>query len=104
MAWFYSKDGGMKEAEPNGVIPATVDGLENGSWLDDPNPVPANLIPATQYAVAQRASCRTPSPTRFSPSWCRPSRKPRRRYSSVGKSIEEAYTAAQDELNALLEK
>lgn len=103
MAWFYSKDGGMKEAEPNGVIPATVDGLENGSWLDDPNPVPANLIPATQYAVAN-AQLPNAIPNEVQPKLVPALEKAAQEVLVGGKSIEEAYTAAQDELNALLEK
>lgn len=101
LSWFFSKDGGMKEAEPNGVIPATTDGLENGTWLQDDSPVPANLIPATKYAV-QNAQLPNAVPneaqTQLTPLLVRAAQE----VLLGGKSIKEAYTAAQDELNALL--
>lgn len=101
LAWFFSKDGGMKEAEPNGVIPATTDGLENGTWLQDDAPVPANLIPATQYAV-KNAQLPNPVPndaqTQLTPTLVEAAQE----VVIGGSSIEEAYTKAQDTLNALL--
>ncbi|MFD5598567.1 ABC transporter substrate-binding protein [Leucobacter sp. NPDC058333] len=101
MAWFYSQDGGMKEAEPNGVIPASTEGLKNGSWLEDSNPVPANLIPATQYAV-ENAQLPNAVPNEAQTQLVPVLEKAAQEVLVGGKSIEDAYTAAEDELNALL--
>lgn len=102
MAWFYSADGGMAAAAPNGVIPATTEGLTNGAWLKDTNPIPANLIPATQYAVTNAAL--PPAIPQAAATQLAPTLKQAAQEVVLGgKSVEEAYGAAQDTLNALLQ-
>lgn len=101
LSWFYSTDGGMKAAEPNGVVPATKDGLANGTWKDDTNPVPSNLITVTEYAV-ENAVLPDAIPDDVQPKVAPALTKALEQVILDGKSIEEAYTAAQDELNELL--
>lgn len=101
LSWFYSKDGGMAEAEPNGVIPATAEGIESGTWLEDDAPVPANLIPVTQYAV-NNAKLPPALPSEAQTELVPTLEAAAQEVLLGGKSIEEAYTAAQDKLNALL--
>lgn len=101
LSWFFSTDGGMKEAEPNGVIPATSDGIENGSWKQDTNPVPANLIPATTYAVKNAAL--PPAVPNAAAADLGPDLLAALQEVLVGgKSVKDAYTEAQDKLNALI--
>ncbi|MEJ1088051.1 extracellular solute-binding protein [Microbacterium sp. Mu-80] len=101
LSWFYSTDGGMKSAEPNGVVPATKDGLANGTWKEDTNPVPSNLIVVTEYAV-ENAILPDAIPDDVQPKVAPALTKALELVVLDGKSIEEAYTAAQDELNGLL--
>lgn len=101
LSWFYATDGGMKAAEPNGVVPATTDGLENGTWKDDSNPVPSNLIRVTEYAV-QNAVLPDAIPDDVQPKVVPALTTALEQVVLDGKSIKEAYTAAQDELNGLL--
>lgn len=101
LSWFYSTDGGMKSAEPNGVVPATKDGLANGTWKDDANPVPSNLIAVTEYAV-ENAILPDAIPDDVQPKVVPALTKALELVVLDGKSVEEAYTAAQDELNGLL--
>lgn len=101
LSWFYSTDGGMKAAEPNGVVPATKDGLENGTWKEDSNPLPSNLIAVTEYAVAN-AILPDAIPDAIQPKVVPALTKALEQVVLQGMSIEEAYTAAQDELNGLL--
>jgi multiple sugar transport system substrate-binding protein len=101
LAWFFNTDKGMKAAEPNGVIPATSDGIANGSWRTDSNPVPKNLIPATEYAVKNAAL--PPAVPNAAASQLAPAlAKAMQEVLVSGKSIKDAYTEAQDSLNALL--
>lgn len=101
LQWFYATDGGMAAAEPNGVVPATKDGLENGTWKDDDNPVPSNLIRVTEYAVAN-AILPDAIPDDVQPKVAPALTKALEQVVLEGRSVEEAYTAAQDELNGLL--
>ena len=101
MSWFFSTDGGMKAAEPNGVVPATKDGLENGTWKEDDNPLPSNLIPVTEYAVAN-AILPDAIPDDIQPKVVPALTKALEQVVLQGVSVKEAYTAAQDELNGLL--
>lgn len=101
LVWFFSKDGGMKEGATNGIIPATADGLANGEWLNDTNPVPSNLIPATKYSV-QNAQLPNPVPNEAQTQLTPVLEKAAEEVVVGGKSIKEAFTAAQDTLNALL--
>lgn len=101
MAWFYSNAGGFKAAEPDGVIPATADGLAHGSWLTDKNPVPANLIPTTKYAV-KNAILPDPVPDVVQPKVVPALQKALQQVVLQHQSIQSAYGAAQSSLNALL--
>ncbi len=102
MSWFYATDGGMTVAAPNGVVPATVDGLANGEWQNDTNPVPANLVAVTDYAVAN-AVLPTPIPDAVQPAVVPALKEALESVLLRGVSVRDAYTAAQDELNALLD-
>ncbi|MET0860429.1 MAG: sugar ABC transporter substrate-binding protein [Microbacterium sp.] len=101
LSWFYATDGGMKAAEPNGVVPATKDGLENGTWKDDTNPLPSNLIPVTEYAV-ENAILPDAIPDDVQPKVAPALTKALEQVILEGQSVKDAYTAAQDELNGLL--
>lgn len=101
MSWFFSTDGGMKAAEPNGVVPATKDGLDNGTWKNDSNPVPSNLIPVTKYAV-QNAVLPDPIPDAVQPKVVPELTKALESVVLNGVSVKDAYTTAQDNLNKLL--
>lgn len=101
LAWFYDTKKGMKAAEPNGVIPATTDGIKNGTWRTDTNPVPKNLIPATSYAVKNAAL--PPAIPNSTASQLAPTlAKAEQEVLVNGKSIKDAYTEAQATLNALI--
>jgi multiple sugar transport system substrate-binding protein len=101
LSWFYDTDGGMEVAAPNGVIPATVDGITNGSWLTTAPPVPANFVPATQYAV-DNATLPDPIPDAVQPQVAPALKAALEGVLVGGQSIEDAYGAAQEELNAEL--
>lgn len=101
MTWFYKTDGGMKAAVPNGVVPATKDGLANGDWKNDTNPVPSNLIPVTKYAV-QNAVLPDAIPDAVQPKVVPALTEALQKVALQGVSVKDAYTAAQDQLNALL--
>ena len=101
LAWFFATNKGMKAAEPNGVIPATSDGIKNGSWRTDTTPVPKNLIPATVYAVKNAAlppAIPNAAASQLSPAL----QKAEQEVLVGGKSVEDAYTEAQATLNALV--
>ncbi len=101
LAWFFSNDGGLKEAEPNGVIPATKEGLTNGSWLQDTKKVPASLIPVTKYEV-QAAILPNPVPDAVQPKMVPAIQKAIQQVLLQGVPIDKAFTEAQDSLNAEL--
>jgi multiple sugar transport system substrate-binding protein len=101
LAWFFNTDKGMKAAEPNGVIPATSDGIKNGTWRTDTNPVPKNLIPATIYAVENAAL--PPAVPNSAASQLAPTlAKAEQEVLVGGKSIQDAYAEAQATLNSLI--
>ncbi len=101
MAWFYSNAGGFKAAEPDGVVPATAAGLASGSWLTDKHPVPANLIPTTKYAV-KNAILPDPVPDAVQPKVVPALQKALQQVVLQHQSVQSAYGAAQDSLNALI--
>ena len=101
LSWFFSNDGGLKEAEPNGVIPATKEGLTNGSWLQDTSKVPASLIPVTKYEV-QAAILPNPVPDAVQPDMVPAIQKAIQQVLLQGVPIDKAFTDAQDSLNAKL--
>lgn len=101
LSWFFSNGGGLKEAEPNGVIPATKEGLTNGSWLQDTSKVPASLIPVTKYEV-QAAVLPNPVPDAVQPDMVPAIQKAMQQVILQGVPIDKAFTDAQDALNAKL--
>ncbi|GAA1950683.1 ABC transporter substrate-binding protein [Microbacterium aquimaris] len=101
LAWFYSVDGGFEAAKDDGVIPATTDGIENGTWQQDPPPVPSNFVPAVQISI-EDAILQKPYPADVAPEVLPALQEAIQMVMLRDESIEVAFTAAQDELNALL--
>lgn len=101
LSWFFATDGGMVLAQANGVVPTTQDGLTNGAWKDDANPVPADLVAATEYAV-ENAVLATPIPASVAAEVTPALQKAVQEVLLNGTSVEDAFGAAQDQLNALV--
>ncbi|WP_349903609.1 ABC transporter substrate-binding protein [Parafrigoribacterium humi] len=101
MAWFYSTDGGMKTAQPDGVIPPTVDGIAHGAWLTEAAPVPPSFVKTIKASVP-KAILPNPIPDAIQPKVVPALQTALQQVVLKGMSIKEAYTAAQDELNKLL--
>ncbi|WP_187270738.1 extracellular solute-binding protein [Lacisediminihabitans profunda] len=101
MAWFFSTKGGMTTAQPDGVIPATTDGIANGKWLTEAAPVPASFV-ATIKASVPNAILPNAIPDAVQPKVVPALQTAMQQVVLKGMSIKEAYTAAQDELNGLL--
>lgn len=101
MAWFYSTDGGLKAAQPDGVIPPTVDGIAKGAWLTEAAPVPPSFV-ATIKASVPKAILPNPIPDAVQPKVVPALQTALQQVVLKGVSIEKAYTEAQDQLNALL--
>ncbi|WP_029138042.1 ABC transporter substrate-binding protein [Nakamurella lactea] len=102
LSWFYASDGGMKVAQESGqVIPPTVEGLEQGSWKSA-TPPPANqeafatnaknAVLAVQLPGASQAVLDDAVSTAF------------QEVELNGKSVEDAFKAAQDKVNAALQE
>lgn len=102
LSWFYSTDGGMELAQANGVVPATKSGLSEGTWKDDTTSVPTNLVPVTEYAVTN-AILPSAIPDAVQPKVVPALTAALEKVVVNQMSVEEAYTAAQDELNGLLD-
>jgi len=94
-------DGGMQEAADSGVIPATEEGLASGAWREDDNPMPSNLIPATEYAV-ENAKLPPAFPDETASDLGPTLIEALQRVVINGESVESSYTTAQDSLNAKL--
>jgi multiple sugar transport system substrate-binding protein len=103
LAWFYDTDGGQQIASQYGVVPATFDGIEGGSWRNDTNPVPANLTAVTDASVPASYLGGTPPPVEVIGDVDPALTRAMEEVLLGGKTVQEAYTAAQDELNATLE-
>lgn len=103
LSWFYKTDGGMALAQKNGVVPPTVDGIENGAWREDDHPVPANLIPTTETS-ARDAILSPALPVAMSASMNELLNNALQEVVLNGKSVEDAYGAVQDRLNDMLAK
>ncbi|WP_396667116.1 ABC transporter substrate-binding protein [Microbacterium sp. R86528] len=101
LAWFYSVDGGLEVAKDDGVIPATTDGIENGTWQQNPPAVPANFVPAVQTSI-EDAILQQPYPADVAPEVLPALQEAIQLVMLRDESIESAFTAAQDSLNALL--
>ncbi len=101
MAWFYSTNGGMKVAQPDGVIPATADGIANGAWLNQTNPVPASFVATVKASVAKAVLPNT-IPDAVQPKVVPALQQALQEVLLQHKSVQQAYTAAQDQLNGLL--
>lgn len=101
MAWFYSTDGGMKAAQPDGVIPATKEGIANGAWLTEVPAVPASFVKTIKYSVS-KAVLPNPIPDAVQPKVVPALQQALQQVTLKGVSIKKAYTDAQDQLNGLL--
>lgn len=101
MAWFYSTDGGMKAAQPDGVIPATKEGIKSGAWLTEAPPVPASFVKTVKYSVS-KAVLPNPIPDAVQPKVVPALEQALQEVTLKGVSIKQAYTDAQNQLNALL--
>lgn len=101
MAWFYSTGGGMTTAQPDGVIPATSDGIANGAWLKEKSPVPASFVDTIKASVPKAVLPNT-IPDAVQPKVVPALQTAMQQVLLKGMSVKEAYTAAQDELNGLL--
>jgi multiple sugar transport system substrate-binding protein len=101
MAWFYSTKGGMAAAQPDGVIPATADGIANGTWLHQTNPTPASFVPTVKASVS-KAVLPNVIPNAVQPKVVPALQQALQEVLLKGESVQQAYTAAQDQLNALL--
>ncbi|WP_353114848.1 extracellular solute-binding protein [Microbacterium sp.] len=101
LSWFYKTDGGMVPAQKNGVVPPTVDGIENGAWRDDDHPLPAHLI-ATTESSARDAILAPTLPVAMSTSMNELLNNALQEVVLNGKSVEEAYGAVEAELDKRL--
>ena len=101
MAWFYSTNGGLKTAQPDGVIPPTVDGIAHGAWLTEAAPVPPSFV-STIKASVPKAILPNPIPDAVQPKVVPALQTALQQVVLKGVSIKQAYTDAQDQLNALL--
>jgi multiple sugar transport system substrate-binding protein len=101
MAWFYSTGGGMKTAQPDGVIPATADGIANGAWLKESNPTPAGFV-STIKASVPNAVLPNVIPDAVQPKVVPALQAALQQVLLKGQTVEKAYTDAQDQLNGLL--
>ncbi|HEY5223804.1 MAG TPA: sugar ABC transporter substrate-binding protein [Microbacteriaceae bacterium] len=66
MAWFYSTDGRLKAAQPDGVIPPTSNGIAKGAWLTEAAPIPPSFV-ATIKASVPNAILPNPIPDAVQP-------------------------------------
>ena len=101
MAWFYSTAGGMKAGQPDGIIPATTDGIAKGAWLTEAAPVPPSFVATIKVSVPNAILPNT-IPDAVQPKVVPALQTAMQQVVLKGMSIKEAYTAAQDELNGLL--
>jgi multiple sugar transport system substrate-binding protein len=101
MAWFYSTKGGLKAAQPDGVIPPTVDGIAHGAWLTEAPPVPASFVKTIKASVPNAILPNT-IPDAVQPKVVPALQTALQQVVLKGVSIKQAYTDAQDQLNALL--
>lgn len=102
LAWFYSVDGGFEVAKDDGIIPATTDGIENGSWQQDPPPVPASFVPTVQVSI-EDAILQKPYPAEVAPEVLPALQEAIQKVMLRDVAIDVAFTEAQDSLNALLQ-
>lgn len=101
LSWFYDKDGGMKVAAANAVIPATKDGVTKGNWKSEAKATPAGFVAAAEYAVTNAVMI-PPIPDQVAPEVDPALREAAERVLLQGVPIAQAYKDAQDKLNGLL--
>ncbi|BDZ53365.1 hypothetical protein GCM10025870_04380 [Agromyces marinus] len=101
LAWFYSVEGGFEVAKDDGIIPATTDGIENGTWQQDPPPVPASFVPTVQTSI-EDAILQKPYPADVAPEVLPALQEAIQKVMLRDVAIDVAFTEAQDSLNALL--
>ena len=101
MSWFYSTNGGMKAAQPDGVIPATSEGIAKGAWLTEAPPVPKSFVDTVKYSVSKAVLPNT-IPDAVQPKVVPALQQALQQVLLKGVSVKQAYTDAQDQLNGLL--
>ncbi|QNA93971.1 MULTISPECIES: extracellular solute-binding protein [unclassified Microbacterium] len=100
LSWFFSTDGGMQVASEFGVIPVTENGVTDGAWRDDPNPVPASLTPVTEVAVSDAYLGGPPVPVDVSADLDPALVAAQQRVLIEHATVADSYRQAQEELNA----
>ena len=101
MSWFYSTNGGMKAAQPDGVIPATSEGISKGAWLTEAPPVPKSFVDTVKYSVSKAVLPNT-IPDAVQPKVVPALQDALQKVLLKGETVKQAYTEAQDQLNGLL--
>lgn len=101
MSWFYSTNGGMKAAQPDGVIPATSEGISKGSWLTEAPAVPKSFVETVKASVSKAVLPNT-IPDAVQPKVVPALTQALEQVVLKGVSVKQAYTDAQDQLNGLL--
>lgn len=101
LAWFYSTNGGMKAATSDGVIPATAEGMSNGAWLHPSDPTPASFVKTVKASVPH-AILPNPIPDAVQPKVVPALQQALQEVILKHVSVQQAYTEAQNQLNALL--
>ena len=101
MSWFYSTNGGMKAAQPDGVIPASKEGISNGAWLTEAPPVPKSFVDTVKYSVSKAVLPNT-IPDAVQPKVVPALQDALQKVLLKGETVKQAYTEAQDQLNGLL--
>jgi multiple sugar transport system substrate-binding protein len=100
MSWFYSANGGMKAAAPNGVIPPTKTGLATSAWKEAQKE-PSNRVATVEYST-KNAVLPASIPDSIQPKVVPALQEAMQKVILQGASVQQAYTAAQDELNGQL--
>ena len=101
MAWFYSTNGGLKAAQPDGVIPATTAGISKGTWLTEAPAKPASFVDTVKASVSNAILPNT-IPDAVQPKVVPALQTALQQVVLKNVSVEKAYGDAQDQLNALL--
>jgi multiple sugar transport system substrate-binding protein len=102
LGWFYDGDGGLVVAqtpEGGGIIPPTLDGLDNGTWQDVD--VPANM--AVFATTGRDAELEPVLPGSASTAMTDALRTAAQEVVLNGASVADAYKTAEDTVNAALE-
>jgi multiple sugar transport system substrate-binding protein len=101
LSWFYSNDGGMKLGAKDGIVPATSDGIENGAWKENAATPPADFVDTVTNSVS-KAILPNAIPDDVQPKVVPAIQQAMQEVLLQGKSVKDAFTDAQTQLNALL--